>query len=754
VDFRILGPLEVVGEGRLIALGSAKQRTLLGVLLLHPNEVVSSERLADELWGERPPVSAEKLVQGYVFQLRKTLGPEAIETRPTGYRVRSEPEQLDAATFERLSAEARRLGQSGDHSRAATLFDGALSLWRGDALADVSFESVARSDVERLNEQRLTVQIERIESELALGRHAELVPELEGLVRARPYRERLYAQLMVALYRSGRQADALEVFRRARRLLSEELGLDPGVDLQALERAILTHDPELDAPPPPQARARSNLPMPPSSLIGRESELAEAGALLGRHQLLTLTGPGGSGKTRLAIELAVRAADDFPEGVFWVPLQALRDAELVVPTIARAVGASDLFTGHIAHGRVLVLLDNVEQLLAAASSLGDMLGRLPDLKLLVTSREPLHLAAEHEYPVAPLREREAVALFIERATAVKPDFEEEPAVVEICRRLDCLPLALELAAARIKALATGELLKRLDKRLPLLTGGPRDAPERQRTLRATIAWSYDLLTPNEQHVFARLSVFAGGCTLEAAEDVCETDLDTLAALVDKSLLRRDGDRYSLLETIAEYARERLEQAGDLGKLRARHADHYLRLARSVQALIRSPQAAALLDRLERDHENLRAALVSVSDADRDQSLRVAMWGLAARLHSFGDAALDRGNFSEAGRLYRESLEMGLLLKDDLQTAYCVGGLAAVAAQRGTRDAAARLWGGVHTLEQTAGATLHDSERQRYEQLIGELDRVPETSIEFAQGRAMAVDEVVEYALSLDLIKRT
>jgi predicted ATPase/DNA-binding SARP family transcriptional activator len=754
VDFRILGPLEVVGEGRLIALGSAKQRTLLGVLLLHPNEVVSSERLADELWGERPPVSAEKLVQGYVFQLRKTLGPEAIETRPTGYRVRSEPEQLDAATFERLSAEARRLGQSGDHSRAATLFDGALSLWRGDALADVSFESVARSDVERLNEQRLTVQIERIESELALGRHAELVPELEGLVRARPYRERLYAQLMVALYRSGRQADALEVFRRARRLLSEELGLDPGVDLQALERAILTHDPELDAPPPPQARARSNLPMPPSSLIGRESELAEAGALLGRHQLLTLTGPGGSGKTRLAIELAVRAADDFPEGVFWVPLQALRDAELVVPTIARAVGASDLFTGHIAHGRVLVLLDNVEQLLAVASSLGDMLGRLPDLKLLVTSREPLHLAAEHEYPVAPLREREAVALFIERATAVKPDFEEEPAVVEICRRLDCLPLALELAAARIKALATGELLKRLDKRLPLLTGGPRDAPERQRTLRATIAWSYDLLTPNEQHVFARLSVFAGGCTLEAAEDVCETDLDTLAALVDKSLLRRDGDRYSLLETIAEYARERLEQAGDLGKLRARHADHYLRLARSVQALIRSPQAAALLDRLERDHENLRAALVSVSDADRDQSLRVAMWGLAARLHSFGDAALDRGNLSEAGRLYRESLEMGLLLKDDLQTAYCVGGLAAVAAQRGTRDAAARLWGGVHTLEQTAGATLHDSERQRYEQLIGELDRVPETSIEFAQGRAMAVDEVVEYALSLDLIKRT
>jgi predicted ATPase/DNA-binding SARP family transcriptional activator len=750
VDFRILGPLEVVGEGRPIALGSAKQRTLLGVLLLHPNEVVSSGRLADELWGERPPVSAEKLVQGYVSQLRKTLGPEAIETRPTGYRVRTEPAQLDAATFERLSAEARRLAQSGDHERAATLFEEALLLWRGDALADVSFESVAQTDVERLDEQRLTAQIERIESELALGRHAELVPELEGLVRARPYRERPYAQLMLALYRSGRQADALEVFRRARRVLSEELGLDPGIDLQALERAILTHDPELaPPPPPPRPRPRPNLPTPPSSLIGRESELAEAGALLRRHRLLTLTGPGGSGKTRLAIELAARAADDFPEGVFWVPLQALRDAELVVPTIARAVGASDLFTGQIAHGRVLVLLDNVEQVLTAAASLGDMLGRLPDLKLLVTSREPFHLAAEHEYPVAPLREHDGVALFIERATAVRPDFEEEPAVVEICRRLDCLPLALELAAARIKALSTGELLKRLDKRLPLLTGGPRDAPERQRTLRATIAWSYDLLTPNEQRVFARLSVFAGGCTLEAAENVCETDLDTLAALVDKSLLRRDGDRYSLLETIAEYARERLEQAGELGKLLARHADYYLRLARSVQALIRSPQAAALLDRLERDHENLRAALASVSDADRDQSLRVAMWGLAARLHSFGDAALDRGNIAEAGRLYRESLELGLLLKDDLQTAYCVGGLAAVAARRGTQDSAARLWGGVHALEQAAGETLHGSERQRYEQLIGDLDRAPETSTEFEQGRAMEVDEVVEYALSLD-----
>jgi predicted ATPase len=332
---------------------------------------------------------------------------------------------------------------------------------------------------------------------------------------------------------------------------------------------------------------------------------------------------------------------------------------------------------------------------------------------------------------------------------VRPDFEEDAAVLEICRRLDCLPLALELAAARVKALSTDELLKRLARRLPILTGGPRDAPERQRTLRATIAWSTDLLTVDEQQVFARLAVFAGGCTLEAAEEVCRADLDTLAALVDKSLLRREGERYSLLETIGEFAYEQLEAADEVDEIRRRHAEYYLDQARSLEALIRSPQAAALLDRLERDHDNFRSALAWVADAEQDRSVRLAVWGLAARLHSFGDAALDRGNLAEAARLYRESLQIGLQLRDDMQTAYCLAGLAAVAARRGMPGPAARLWGGVHGFEQAAGMPLHDAERSRYERVIGEPQRASETAAQFDEGRAMALDDVVAYALSLD-----
>ena len=366
---------------------------------------------------------------------------------------------------------------------------------------------------------------------------------------------------------------------------------------------------------------------------------------------------------------------------------------------------------------------------------------------MITSREPLHVGAEYEYPVGPLREREAVALFIERATAAKPDFTDDGAVTEICRRLDCLPLALELAAARVKALSAAELLKRLDKRLPILTGGPRDAPERQRTLRATIAWSYELLREDEQRAFTRLAVFAGGCTVEAAVEVCHADLDTVAALIDKSLLRREGDRYFMLETIGEYALERLEESGEEEELRQRHAEYYLEQARSVEGLIRSPQAAGALDRLERDHGNLRVALRWVSDETPDRPLRLAMWGLAARLHGFGDQALERGDASEATRLYRESLEIGLQLKDDMQLVYCLAGLAAVGTQRGRLDQAARLWGSVIAFEQTSGTPLHDAERQRYERVLGELERESGTSADFAEGKAMTLDEAVEYALA-------
>ena len=501
--------------------------------------------------------------------------------------------------------------------------------------------------------------------------------------------------------------------------------------------------------PEPASLGRSNLPVQPTPFAGRQRELAQVLSILRTPEarLVTLTGAGGSGKTRLALQAAAEATVDYPDGVYWVPLQALRDPDLVEPAIAQAVGATDDLAVHLAAKRALLLLDNFEHVINAALSLADLCARAPNVTLLVTSREPLHLAGEREYPVPPLDEAEAVALFVERARAVHPEFVDDDAVLEICRRLDCLPLALELAAARAKSLSTQDLLRRLDKRLPLLTGGPRDAPERQRTLRATIGWSYELLTPDAQRLFAGLAVFAGGCTLEAAEEVCRADLDTIAELVDKSLLRLDGQRYFMLETIGEYAFERLTASGELRELRQRHAEYYLELARSIEAMIRSPQAAALLDRLERDHDNLRAALAWLAGATPDRALRLAVWGLAGRLHNFGDLALDRRNTIEADRLFRESLEIGRQLNDDLQTAYSLAGIATVGAMRGKRDLAALLWGCVRTFEETSGTRLHETERTRYERVLDELERAPDTCGGFTRGRSLTLDEAVEYALA-------
>ncbi|HEU0336470.1 MAG TPA: adenylate/guanylate cyclase domain-containing protein [Gaiellaceae bacterium] len=501
--------------------------------------------------------------------------------------------------------------------------------------------------------------------------------------------------------------------------------------------------------PAPASLASANLPVPPTPFLGRERELAEVLALLHdpRVRLLTLTGAGGTGKTRLAVQAALESTADFRDGIHWVPLQALGEPRLVEGAIAQAVGAADELAAQLGRKRALLLLDNFEHVLDAARLVGDLCASVPNLKVLVTSREALRLGVEREYAVPPLAEEEAVAFFVGRAQAAQPDFERDGSVLEICRRLDCLPLALELAAARLKALSTEDLVRRLDRRLPLLTGGPRDAPERQRTLRATIAWSYDLLEPDERRTFARLAVFAGGCTLDAAEHVCEASLDTIAALVDKSLLHRDDRRYVLLETIGEFALERLEEGGELDELRRRHAEYYLDLARSVEGLVRSPRAAALLDRLERDHDNLRAALDWLAGATPDRALRLALWGLAGRLHGFGDAALDRRDPAGAARLYRDSLEIGRPLRDDLQTAYCLAGLAAVAAQQGRRDIAALLWGFVRASEESSGDRLHETERARYGRVLGELERTPATASEFALGRELTLAEAVELALA-------
>ncbi len=394
-------------------------------------------------------------------------------------------------------------------------------------------------------------------------------------------------------------------------------------DLSAAERLFQLGDGEF---PPLKTLYRTNLPIPATPFLGRERELGKVAELLAREdvRLLTLTGPGGTGKTRLALQAAGEAVAAFPDGVFWVGLASLRDAALVLPEMAQALQAKRELQEEIADKRLLVLLDNFEHVLEAAGRLSELVARCTNLTLLVTSREVLHLAGEREYAVPALAEDEAVSLFRARAALAEP----EDVVRAICARLDFLPLAVELAAARTKVLRPAKLLERLEQTLPLLTGGPRDADERQRTLRATIEWSHDLLTPEEQRLFTRLSVFAGGCTLDAAENVCDADLDTLQSLVEKSLLSHSDSRFWMLETIREYAVERLEQSGEAEELRRRHAGWTLELAETVDPHDEGSHERTWHDLLDSEHDNFRAALRwSIVGGEPELGLRIAC-GLA------------------------------------------------------------------------------------------------------------------------------
>jgi len=375
-------------------------------------------------------------------------------------------------------------------------------------------------------------------------------------------------------------------------------------DLGAPERIYQLGDDEF---PALKSLYRTNLPVPATSFLGRERELAEVVGLLDGTRLLTLTGPGGMGKTRLASQAAGVASDGYPDGVWWIPLAPLRDPALVLETAAQVVGSKGGLAEDIADKTMLLLFDNFEQVVEAAADLASLLASCPNLDLLVTSREPLHVTGEQEYQVPPLAHEEGVGFFLARARAVEPNFQADEAVSEICRRLDDLPLALELAAARVKALSSTQILERLEQRLPLLTGGARDLPERQRTLRATIEWSHELLTPEEQQLFARLAVFLGGCTLEAAEDAAEAELDTLHSLVDKSLVRHTGERYWMLETIREYAGERLRASGDTEATERLHAEHFLALAVSANLSLDTP-GDQRFDVAIAEEGNLRAAL--------------------------------------------------------------------------------------------------------------------------------------------------
>ena len=384
------------------------------------------------------------------------------------------------------------------------------------------------------------------------------------------------------------------------------------------------------APTSPARAPRTNLPRPLTSFLGRERELQELLELLLREdvRLLTLTGPGGAGKTRLALEAAAEMANTYADGAFWVDLAPLSNPELVLPAISRVVGAKDDLATHIGDKEMLLALDNLEHLVESASELSALLASSPKLTLLVTSREPLHLSGEHEYPVPPLNEAVAVALFIERARQHEPGFEPVDAVSDICRRLDGLPLALELAAARVKVLTSPQILDRLAQSLDFLTTGARDAPARHRTLRATIEWSYELLSSEEQTLFARLAVFAGSFGLEAAEAICEAELDTLASLVDKSLLRQTGQgRFFMLATIREFSVDRLGDSQERDALRDTQAKHFRDFAEERRKASRYGDPS-VLDELDLEYDNLRAALEWSAASDAHEiavSLLSALW---------------------------------------------------------------------------------------------------------------------------------
>ena len=654
MELRLLGPLELVGDdGRLVALPAGKPRALLALLGLEAGRIVSLDRIVEVVWAGRPPATATKVVQGYVSRLRKLLPEGVLLTRGSGYVLQLDDEQLDLARFERLCREAASASTEGRHQTAAQLLRQGLVLWRGLPVADVADQLELPGELARLEDSRLVALEDQFEAELALGQGPRLVAELEGLVARYPLRERLRADLMLALYRAGRQSDALSMYRETRRLLVDELGIEPSTELQQLERRILAQDESLS--PAADVAEFPALPVAMTPLVGRLQELAEVSELLGRPgvRLVTLVGPGGVGKTRLALAVAE------PRTAVFVSLASLQDATLVDSLIAHALGitAEDTLGDWLRSRELLLVLDNFEHLLDAAPRVTELLAAAPGLQVLATSRSSLNVSGEHRYTVPPLPADDAADLFIERAAAVDAVLEAGSLVETICQRLDCLPLAIELAAARSRTLTPALLLERLEQRLPLLAGGVRDRPERQRTLRATIEWSYTLLTPEERTLFARLAVFHGGSSLEAAEQVCGGSLEALDGLVGNSLLQHQNGRYTMLETIREHARERLQQSSEMDTITRRHAEHFLAVAERIEEEWRKGDLDLLL--VELDHDNFRAALSEFVARNDHES---AVW-LIAQLTMFWHL---RGHLREATRWIDVAVQLATDLPPRLQ----------------------------------------------------------------------------------------
>ncbi|WP_326765247.1 winged helix-turn-helix domain-containing protein [Streptomyces sp. NBC_01591] len=650
-------------DGTAVTIGGARLRALLTVLALRPGRAVPAAVLVDEVWDGEPPADAVGALQALVGRLRRAVGHDEIVSVESGYRLAAEPDAIDLHRFERLAGEGTRALEEGDAAKAGTVLDDALGLWSGPALADLPDRDAVAA---RWEARRLDARRNRLRAALALGRADEALPELVALCAEHPIDEPLQALRLRALRDAGRTAQALAAYDEVRTELADRLGTDPGPELRSLHAELLRQDPARPAAPPPPARTgapaapQGNLRARLTSFVGREGDIDALREDLSHARLVTLLGPGGAGKTRLSQEAAESVAATWPDGVWLAELAPVDDPEAVPEailtalgarqTVLRGAGAEELraaegnasdplarLTEHCSRRRMLLLLDNCEHLVGAAADLADhLLAHCPHLTVLATSREPLGVPGEFLRPVEPLPDPMALRLFAERGAAARPGFrtdaDEETAAAsaEICRRLDGLPLAIELAAARLRMLTPRQIADRLDDRFRLLTSGARTVLPRQQTLRAVVDWSWDLLDEPERAVLRRLSVFAGGCTLTAAEAVCADGprearevAGLLGSLVDKSLVvaapAEDGEmRYRLLETVGEYAAARLDEAAERGPVVRRHLVFFRELVRTTDPELRGAGQRSAVELLQREYENIRTALRNAVAARDEQ----------------------------------------------------------------------------------------------------------------------------------------